>query len=241
MLDMAASGAMPSAMVPDMPPRGVHRLSVELTAYNPSADPVSVDGWALVARPTPGEPVAPSSALPEPLALGARQRVVLDTWFDLPQAGGSVSLFFERGQERWRLFASQVPQHRDNPGAAAPRSAPWPKLASDLPGGDPTAGRALFEGRLACFTCHGQLNAPGTNISGPHLSGIAQAATTRVAGSSALQYLYDSLLEPTAFIAPVCAGGLPCASPSAMPAYGEVLSREEMAHLLAFLMTPSNR
>ena len=57
-------------------------------------------------------------------------------------------------------------------------------------------------------------------------------------GRDARQYTYESLLAPDAFLAPRCPGGRPCAAPSAMPYYGDRLTAQEMADLLAFLLPP---
>lgn len=234
MLDGPSSRAMPSSMVPDMPPQGSHRLSVELTASNPTPWRIEIGRWRLLARTPSGEAFAPSGALPESLALSAGQRVVFDTRFDVPETAGAVALEVEANGRATRLFESPVPKHEPDAGGSAPARM-WPADVAELPRGDARAGRALFSGRLACFTCHGHPELPSSNLTAPHLGELHRTAKHRVAGKSAAQYVYESILDPNAFIAPICAGGQPCASPSAMPFYGEVLSLQEMADLVAFL------
>jgi hypothetical protein len=58
---------------------------------------------------------------------------------------------------------------------------------------------------------------------------------------SAAQYAYESLLFPGAFIAAVCTGDDPCEPPGPMPVYGEVLSPQEMADLISYLLEPGRQ
>jgi hypothetical protein len=58
---------------------------------------------------------------------------------------------------------------------------------------------------------------------------------------TAPQYAYESLLFPGAFIASGCGGEAPCAQPSLMPGYGEVLSPQEMADLISYLLEPGRK
>lgn len=233
MLDTTAQKGMPASMVPDMPPPGMHRLAVELTAANPTETRVALKDWKLVARSPSGLAFYPSSAVPSTLALKPRQRVVFDTRFDVPESAGEVTLSFEHGSAKAPLFSSRVPKHERRPDAGT--SPAWPPSVAQLPPGNPETGLALFEGKLACFSCHGRMDEPGSATVGPHLTELTRAGGSRIPGVSSAQYVYDSLLQPDAFLSPSCAGGRPCESPSAMPFYGDILSPEEMAHLIALL------
>ncbi|HSR68494.1 MAG TPA: hypothetical protein VLU25_11175, partial [Acidobacteriota bacterium] len=87
-----------------------------------------------------------------------------------------------------------------------------------------------------CVACHGDPGVPDSNIIGPHLGRIGTAAASRIEGKSAAQYIYESILEPNAFIAPECEQGLPCDEPSAMPEYAALVDIEHVAHLVTFLL-----
>jgi mono/diheme cytochrome c family protein len=103
--------------------------------------------------------------------------------------------------------------------------------------GDPERGAAVYEAR-ACFSCHGYPEEPGSNTVGPWLGEIADVGGTRVAGTSAQQYVYNSILHPNDFIAPDCPTG-PCADPSAMPssfASDFAQNPQDMADILAYLL-----
>jgi mono/diheme cytochrome c family protein len=97
----------------------------------------------------------------------------------------------------------------------------WPESVDDFlaefPNGDPTNGATLYTMPYGCSGCHGDLNVAGSAAVGPWLGDIAQNAATRIEGKSAAQYVYESILNPDAFIAPACPTG-PCLSPSPMAA-----------------------
>jgi mono/diheme cytochrome c family protein len=116
-------------------------------------------------------------------------------------------------------------------------AAQWPATADGLPQGRVEEGRLAYQTRFACASCHGDPGLPGSNTVGPSLDGFALTAGSRVPGQNALEYAYQSILAPNAFIAPVCAKGQPCARPSAMPVYSEVMSQQDMADLLQFLIS----
>ena len=50
------------------------------------------------------------------------------------------------------------------------------------------------------------------------------------------QYIYESIVEPAAFIAPECKGGLPCVTPTAMPEYASLMDLQDAADLLGYLL-----
>jgi len=105
---------------------------------------------------------------------------------------------------------------------------------------DPERGADLYENEYACFSCHGFPEEPGSNQVAPWLGDIAEVGATRVEGQSAAQYVYESILNPNAFIAPDCPTG-PCAEPSAMPGdfafrmANESTDPQHMADILAYL------
>jgi mono/diheme cytochrome c family protein len=157
------------------------------------------------------------------VARGFADRVVRDA-----RAGAQVK--WERGG----VVRFETQPTAEHPAPVKP--GVWPKFADQLPEGDAPAGRKLFMGRLACFSCHGDPALPGGNTVGPHLGDLGRQARTRVTGLSARQYVYESVLDPNAFIVPTCANGQPCLRPSAMPYYGELLSQKDMADVVAYMV-----
>jgi mono/diheme cytochrome c family protein len=112
----------------------------------------------------------------------------------------------------------------------------WPESVEDLPEGDVGSGEELYQIN-GCFACHGQVDNPDSAVVGPHQGNIANDAATRIPGMSAAQYIYESILDPNAFIALECPNG-PCNDPSQMRLdYAGVLDEQAMADLVAFFMT----
>ncbi|MFO0687830.1 MAG: hypothetical protein U0900_03930, partial [Myxococcota bacterium] len=107
-------------------------------------------------------------------------------------------------------------------GAAPVESRRWA-----LAGGDPVAGRRVFQTVGDCQRCHGDPEAPAEGAGhggriGPDLAGVAG----RGAG-----YVLESVLVPDARIAPGYA------SPSAMPPIGLALEPAALRDLVAYAMT----
>ncbi|WP_420629864.1 c-type cytochrome [Candidatus Leptofilum sp.] len=125
----------------------------------------------------------------------------------------------------------------------------WPEAVADLlvmdteeftaVPGDPENGAELYASTYGCSSCHGTIDEPGSNTQGPWLGDIAEVGATRVEGQTAAQYVYASILNPDAFIAPDCPNG-PCTSPSAMSAgFGSRIganSPQDMIDLLVYLV-----
>ena len=68
-------------------------------------------------------------------------------------------------------------------------------------------GRGIMEGKGICLTCH-TIGKTGA-LRFPDLAGIGERAKTRVPGMNDVEYLAQSLYEPTAFVVP----GFPPAMP----------------------------
>lgn len=116
----------------------------------------------------------------------------------------------------------------------------WPESVEDLPEGNPDNGPGLYEITYGCQACHGAPDVEGSNAVGPWLGNIANVAAERVEGQSAAQYIYESILNPNAFVAPVCANDLPCGEPSSMPMnFGDRMSLQDMADIVSYYLTLS--
>ncbi|MDF1823377.1 MAG: ThuA domain-containing protein [Verrucomicrobiales bacterium] len=91
--------------------------------------------------------------------------------------------------------------------------------------GDPARGESLFSTHqvAACIRCH-QVNGKGEGVIGPALDGIATRKSR--------DYIHESLVDPGAALAE----GFP-AQVSPMPPMGVLLKPQELADIMAYLMT----
>jgi cytochrome c len=79
----------------------------------------------------------------------------------------------------------------------------------------------------ACSTCH---STGQEKIVGPGLGGISTEAGKRVRGQSATDYIRTSIVNPGAFLVPGFQNIMP-------PVYAQRLSDQDIADLIAYLMT----
>ncbi len=128
-------------------------------------------------------------------------------------------------------------------GAAIPGSDTGRDATPAPPSDDPVAqGEALFRATPpGCFACHSV--APGVELAGPSLAGIAIQAEQRLTSDdykgnakSVEEYLREAIVEPSAYLVP---GPIYSADgKSFMPDhYGRELSEEQLDQLVAYLMT----
>lgn len=101
-------------------------------------------------------------------------------------------------------------------------------------GPDPAAGEELYyETSLgtnaACRICHSLQ--PGVDLVGPSFAGIASRAGERVPGLTAKEYLYQSITNPDAYVVE----GFPAGQ--MVPNLAEILTKEQIDDLIAFLLT----
>lgn len=101
----------------------------------------------------------------------------------------------------------------------------YPVADGDSLTGNPASGKAIFETHqvAACIRCH-QVDGKGEGIIGPALDGIATRKSR--------DYIYESLVDPGATLAE----GFP-AQVSPMPPMGVLLKPQELADVMAYLMT----
>ena len=91
-------------------------------------------------------------------------------------------------------------------------------------------GREIMEGKGLCLTCH-SIGKTGA-LRFPDLAGIGGRAATRVPGLNDVEYLAQSMYEPTAFVVP----GFPPAMPAVnKPPIG--LNDQEILCVMAYLQS----
>jgi hypothetical protein len=104
-------------------------------------------------------------------------------------------------------------------------------IASDMTTGDMVkVGRGIMEGKGICLTCH-TIGKTGA-LRFPDLGGIGAQAKSRVPGLSDVEYLAQSMYEPTAFVVP---GFPPAMPPVNQPPIG--LTDQEILCVIAALQT----
>jgi mono/diheme cytochrome c family protein len=87
-------------------------------------------------------------------------------------------------------------------------------------------GQAVFT--LRCAQCHALT--PNTIVIGPSLAGVATRAASRIPGYDGQTYLETSILLPEEYLVDGFANTMPTN-------FGKELTSEELAALLAYLMT----
>ncbi len=105
--------------------------------------------------------------------------------------------------------------------------------------GDPEAGQQVYVGEGGCGACHVIEGVEGANgVVGPdhtHLAIKAAEVAEKVGAASAEEYIRESIVDPSAYIAEDCPTG-PCA-PGTMPQnLKDQLTEEQINDLVAFLM-----
>ena len=103
---------------------------------------------------------------------------------------------------------------------------------ADLPAGDAANGAALFtqsiNGLPTCSTCH---SVDGSKLVGPSLQGYAKMAATRTS-LAADAYTLQSITQPSAYVVPGFTNVM-------IGQYGQKLSHQQLADIIAYLMTLS--
>jgi len=98
-----------------------------------------------------------------------------------------------------------------------------------LPPGDAAAGQLVFQGAGGCTACH-SLEAGVAGV-GPSQNGISQRAATTKPDYSAHAYIYESIVNPNAYVVTGFQQGI-------MPqTFRQTLTPQQIADVIAFLMT----
>ncbi len=110
-----------------------------------------------------------------------------------------------------------------SPAPPPPASAPGPK-------GDPAAGKAVFAAN-GCPAGHTFKPAGANGVVGPDLGHLAADAKKANRGSLT-QYTTESIVDPSAYLVPGFADQM-------TKGFGQKLSKQQLADLVAFLTQPS--
>ncbi len=97
--------------------------------------------------------------------------------------------------------------------------------------GDPEAGREIYNtggaSLVPCATCH---SLDGTELVGPSFKGISERAAERVEDMDAVDYLHQSIVDPSAYVVEGYEDVM-------NKTYEEDLSEEDIDNVIAFLLT----
>jgi mono/diheme cytochrome c family protein len=116
--------------------------------------------------------------------------------------------------------------------ACGPAASPnrTPDATPDVPSGDAAAGDTLFHQKIGglpeCSTCH---SLDGTRGTGPTLQGYGEIAGSRRGGEDAVTYTMNSIVNPGQYVVPGFSNLMPAA-------YGQLLSRDQLADLIAYVL-----
>ena len=114
-------------------------------------------------------------------------------------------------------------------GEAMPIATDSPRVAALLALGKAVDGESVIN-QYGCHVCH---TAQVAGV-GPSWVGIAARAATRRPSMTAAAYLYESITAPSAYIVP--------GYQNVMPGdFGQRMSDQELADVIAYLLTPNAR
>lgn len=236
-MDHGDNFQQPASMAPGMPESGLQRVTVHLAAHNHSGEVREFRGEELVLVPDVGEEVPPFGAVAGQAQLEPGQNFNTAIHFDIDtsQPHGRLKLAWRREGRSVYFPVPEPAEHyhlRPRGGEVA--------LPDDarllLPISNAERGGRLYADVYGCGACHGDPAVADSNNVGPHLGNIGSVAGGRIAGVGAEQYIYDSILQPGAFISPECQHGQPCETPSAMPEYASLVTLQDAADLLGYLL-----
>ena len=101
-------------------------------------------------------------------------------------------------------------------------------VVAALASADPVHGQELTVAN-GCIACHAL--GEGQQLVGPSWYGIGAAAATRVAGESAEEYLYRSIVAPNDHVVEgFVAGIMP-------PVYGDTIPAPDLADIISYLLS----
>lgn len=235
-MDHGENFRQPAAMMPDMPQLGQQRVTMYLALQNRADEFREYRGEEFFLVPEIGDELPPYGAVIGQASLEPGQTINTAIHFDVETSKPHGRLLMEwRRAGKTAYFPVPEPaEHfhlRPRGGADLP-----PDARLLLPIGKAGRGARLYAGTYGCAACHGDPEVPDSNNIGPHLGQIGAVAAGRVKDLRPEQYIYESIIEPGAFIAPDCKDGIPCEAPTAMPEYSSLVTVQDAADLLAYLL-----
>ena len=235
-MDHGENFKQPAAMMPDMPQLGEQRVTMYMALENRTKELQEYRGEEFILVPEIGEELPPYGAVIGQASLEPGQTINTAIHFDIETGKPHGRLLVEwRHEGKTAYFPVPEPAEHFHLRPRGGTDLP-PDARLLLPIGKAARGERLYAGTYGCAACHGDPAVPDSNNIGPHLGGIGTAAGDRIKDLRAEQYIYDSIIDPGAFIAPDCKGGLPCEAPSSMPEYSSLVTVQDAADLLAYLL-----
>jgi mono/diheme cytochrome c family protein len=236
-MDHGENFQKPSTMMPGMPEWGMQRVSLDLGFWNESESGKLFDGSEFFLVPELGEQIPPSAAQIGRASIAPGQTLNTALYFDLDttKPHGKLRVEWRRAGDVAYLAIPEPAEHYHLRPRGGELALP-PDARLLLPIGKAERGANLYAQVYGCIACHGDPGVPDSNNVGPHLGRIGVEAGSRIDGKEAPQYIYEAILEPNRFIAPECKDGRPCSEPSAMPEYSSLVSLEDVADMLAYLL-----
>lgn len=228
--------SMPDSMMPGLPEQDAHRLAVELQLENRAEITQSFDPSQLRLLSSAGGEYQPLQR--EPARVPSGHAFSTYNYYDVPGDDyGDLRLEWARGTTLRPLVAvAHPPDHFEAPTTESAESK-LPAAHAELPTGNASRGKDLYQRELGCISCHGTLDGALPATIGPRLRDLPEQAGHRQPEKSAEQYVYESLLDPGGFIAPNC-NGRPCVTPSLMPPIAGRLTPRDAADVVAYLLEP---
>lgn len=244
-MDHGGDYPMPASMMPDLPPQGIFRLNAEAALFNKRDQPNTFQVRELFLRSSKrGMWPATGGEVRDTIRLKKGQSFNVTTSFDIAETeidqDADLQLHWIRDGKTVRMLrVPHPPDHfhdDDRRSAEGPtkKETEWPEFVTSLPPGNPVGGKELYLQTHGCISCHGHPDLEGSNAIGPHLGDVATHALDRVPGKNATQYLYESIVMPDAYV--VESKGQLKNTPSAMPPFGQLLSKQDAADLVAYLL-----
>ncbi len=119
--------------------------------------------------------------------------------------------------------------------AAPPTPTPAPVVMEPVAGPVAPPEIVVAFNKGGCAGCHTIPGIPGANAQvGPNLSEIGANAGSRISGSSAEEYIRQSILDPNAFIAPECPAG-DCPEGVMLQTFAQSLSQDDLNTIVDYL------
>ncbi len=106
-------------------------------------------------------------------------------------------------------------------------AAPAPSGGGNVANGEALFKKTVIGAQPGCVTCH---SLDGSALVGPTMKGVASRAGKEVSGQSAEAYLKASIVNPNAHVVSGFSQGV-------MQSYEKDLSAEQLADLVAYLLT----